>query len=92
MFLLEDSYLGCIILSSECYSLHLSFGEGDLSQGLARTLDVAPQGSEGQHAAIKATVALIAEDAAHVEELLLVVDVLAHGDMLKLLLGGVIRR
>lgn len=92
MFLLEDSYLGNIMLSSVCYSLHLSFGEGDLSQSLARTLDVAPQGSEGQHAAIEATVALIAEDAAHVEELLLVVDVLAHGDALKLLLGGVIRR
>ena len=67
-------------------SVHLSFGEGDLRQRLARTLDIAPESSEGQHAAVKAAVALVAEDTAHVQELLLVVDVLAQGDALKLML------
>lgn len=60
----------------------MNLGEGERAEQLARVLDVAAKRAKHHHAAVEGAEALVGQDRAHVEELLLAVDVDAALDLI----------
>ena len=63
-------------------SRNLHLGEGERAEQLAGVLDVAAKRAKHHHAAVEGAEALVGQDGAHVEELLLAVDVDAALDLI----------